>query len=40
MKQNIEQSANKILHEEKISSPPINAERLAESYFDLDCEVI
>ena len=36
MKQNIEPLVNKILHEAKISSPPINAERLAESYFELD----
>ena len=36
MKQNIELLVNKILREEKISSTPINAERLAESYFDLD----
>lgn len=38
MNQNIEQSANKILHEEKISSPPINAERLAEFHFELEIE--
>ena len=36
MKKNIEQSANKTLHEAKISSPPTDAERLAESYFELD----
>lgn len=36
MRQNIEQLVNKILREAKISNPPINAERLAESYFDLD----
>ena len=39
MRQNIEQLVNKILHEAKISNPPINTERLAEAYFDLnfDC---
>lgn len=36
MRQNIELLVNKILREAKISSPPINAERLAESYFELD----
>ena len=36
MRQNIEQLVNKILREAKILSPPINAERLAESYFELD----
>lgn len=36
MRQNIELLVNKILREEKISSPPIKAELLAESYFDLD----
>ena len=34
----IEQHAAKILLAEKISSPPISAERLAEFYFDLDIE--
>lgn len=32
----IEQKATQILLKEKISSPPISAERLAESYFGLD----
>ena len=36
MKQNIELLVNKIIREAKISSSPINAERLAESYFGLD----
>ena len=36
MRQNIELLVNKILREAKILSPPINSERLAESYFDLD----
>lgn len=35
-KEIIEQHATQILREEKISSLPISAERLAESYFDLD----
>ena len=38
MSQNIEQLANKIIQAEKISKPPINAERIAEFHFGLDIE--
>lgn len=42
MSQNIEQLVNSIFRDEKISSPPINAERLAEFRFDLDfdCKIL
>ena len=42
MRRNIEQLVNRIIQEVKISSPPINAESLAEFYFDLDfdCDIL
>lgn len=40
MSQNIEQLVNKILYEEKISSPPIKSEVLAEFYFGLDFDCV
>lgn len=38
MNRNIEQLVNKILYEAKVSSPSINAERIAEFHFGLDID--
>lgn len=42
MRRNLEQLVNRIIQEVKISSPPINAESLAEFYFglDFDCDIL
>lgn len=42
MKQNLEQVVNRIIQAAKISSPPINAESLAEFHFglDFDCKIL
>ena len=42
MNQNLEQVVNRIIQAAKISSPPINAESLAEFYFglDFDCDIL